>query len=260
MRKILVLILLLTVISIPGKASAECVDLSVNLRQGIKDVGANKHVYQLQSLLKEKGYLAVNPTGYFGALTTRAVKNLQKDNAISQTGTVGPLTRALIKKVSCVSAVPETPVVNTDNSSSNSNTNTTQNPSTPVVIVDPAPVVNPPAVEDVILTAPNNSSLKVRTDGVVSLGSNTVTVRGTITAGARSATERWFELTKNPDLYKLSESTQSPRKSQRTNDNFQETFSDLTPATMYYFRVCAENKDLGQKSCGGTVSFKTNNQ
>jgi hypothetical protein len=125
-----------------------------------------------------------------------------------------------------------------------------------VIIVDPAPVTT---TEDVILTAPNNSSLKVRTDGIVSVSSDSVTVKGTITAGARSATVRWFELTKNKDVYKLSETTQSTKKSQRTNDNFQETFNKLTPATMYYVRVCAENVDLGQKSCGGTTSFKTNN-
>ncbi len=260
MKKILVFILILTFIYIPEQGRAmECLDLSMNLHQGAKDSGQNKHIYALQSFLKEKGYLSVNPTGYFGTQTARAVKALQKDNAVSQVGTVGPLTRALIKQMTCVPAMPtsETPAANTENPSTNTTTdNSTQNPSTPVVIVDPAPT----EVVDVILTAPNNSSLRVRTDGVVSLGATSVTVRGTITAGARSATERWFELTKNPDVYKLSETKQSPRKSQRANDNFTEVFSDLIPATTYYFRVCSENKDLGQKSCGGTVSFKTNNQ
>ncbi len=259
MKKILVLLLLLVFISLPRLGSAmECIDLSTNLRYGTKDSKGSAQVYQLQAFLKEKGYLNVNATGYFGTMTLRAVKSFQKDNAIPQTGFVGPLTRASIKRITCadsqVSPIPEELPV------SNSNDSTKVPDSIPPVAPeDPAPVVTIPVVEDTILTAPNNSSLKVRTDGVVGLGSNTVTVKGTVTAGARSATERWFELTKNPDVYKLSETAQSVRKLQRSNDNFQETFNDLTPGTTYYFRACSENKDLGQKSCGTTISLKTNN-
>lgn len=240
-----------------GVTTSGCLELTRNLKQGMKNPVTGGDIFNLQSFLKNNGYLSVYPTGYYGSMTTKAVKNLQNDNAISQTGTVGPLTRKLIKDKTCTNLPvitpaqpPETAVIPVIPST------TTEPVNPPVVIVVPAPAT---ITEDVILTAPNNSSLKVRTDGPVTIGSNSVTVRGTITAGARSATVRWFELTKNKDVYKLSETTQSTKKSQRTNDNFQEVFDNLTSGTTYYIRACAENADLGQKSCGSTTSFKTNN-
>ncbi len=193
--------------------------------------------------------MTANPTGYFGVQTLKGVKAFQKAQNITPTGTVGPVTRAAIKKISCATNIPEPvspiipepiPVV----------------PTTPIVETPVTPVT--PVVEDVILTAPNNSSLRVRTDGIIALNSNSVTVRGVVTAGARSGTQRWFEMTTNPSVYKMSETTISLRKPQRTNDNFTEVFDGLKSNTTYYYRVCAENVDLGQKSCGGTVSVKTN--
>jgi N-acetylmuramoyl-L-alanine amidase len=40
----------------------------------------------------------VEPTGYFGPLTRRAVMAYQKEYRISQTGTVGPITRASLNR------------------------------------------------------------------------------------------------------------------------------------------------------------------
>lgn len=51
-------------------------------------------VTALQDILRAKGYLSVQSTGYFGILTFKAVKAFQKgDMHISPTGFVGPLTR-----------------------------------------------------------------------------------------------------------------------------------------------------------------------
>jgi hypothetical protein len=118
------------------------------------------------------------------------------------------------------------------------------------------PVVQP--IEDVVLTAPNNSSLRVRTDSVLNVTSNSISVKGTVTAGARSGTEVWFELTTNPDVYKTSETKISNKVSQKINEKFEATFNNLISETNYYFRACAGNVSLGQRSCGGTITVKTN--
>lgn len=254
MKKIIFLSLLLFVFSSVSAQSITitgCLELDTNIRQGMRDGTSSSRVYALQSFLKTNNYIAVNPTGYFGVLTLKGVKDFQKANNIIPTGFVGPITRAAIQKISCKVVITEPAPVVTPNPI----------PTTPnvPVIETPTPVPTTPVVEDVILTAPNNSSLRVKTEGVVSLTSDSVLVRGSVTAGARSGTERWFELTKNPSVYKLSETTISIRVPQRTNDNFQQLFSGLTSATNYYYRVCAENVSVGQKSCGSTVSIKTNN-
>jgi hypothetical protein len=57
-----------------------------------------EEVTALQTFLKEKGYLSGDVTGYFGALTMKAVRAYQKENNITQSGIVGPLTRKAIQK------------------------------------------------------------------------------------------------------------------------------------------------------------------
>ena len=51
-------------------------------------------VMNLQNILYEMGYLPVNPTGYFGPVTTQAVQRYQQANGISATGFVGEVTQA----------------------------------------------------------------------------------------------------------------------------------------------------------------------
>ncbi len=58
-------------------------------------------VIALQTILRARGYLSVNPTGYYGFLTRAAVSLYQRnDMHITPTGTVGPLTRASLNGVS----------------------------------------------------------------------------------------------------------------------------------------------------------------
>ncbi len=73
-------------------------DMSTSLSNSITDTT------NLQSFLEFKGLLKMTAgvsKGFFGQLTKNAVMDLQKANSISGTGYVGPLTKALIKKVSC---------------------------------------------------------------------------------------------------------------------------------------------------------------
>jgi hypothetical protein len=54
-------------------------------------------VTELQKILIAKGFLKITkPTGVYGPQTASAVKKYQKANAIAQTGTVGPATRAAL--------------------------------------------------------------------------------------------------------------------------------------------------------------------
>ncbi|HRY62739.1 MAG TPA: peptidoglycan-binding domain-containing protein [Candidatus Paceibacterota bacterium] len=82
--------------------SVPCTQLTYDLRFGARDSGTGGQVTKLQEYLSSAGYLDVEPTGYFGALTTQAVKIFQGKNGIpSMTGGVGQLTRNKIKEVSC---------------------------------------------------------------------------------------------------------------------------------------------------------------
>lgn len=80
--------------------------LTRNLDLGLS--GAD--VTSLQEFLKSKNHLTVNPTGYFGTLTQSAVASFQKEEGIVLNGTpettglgrVGPTTRSIIEKISCV--------------------------------------------------------------------------------------------------------------------------------------------------------------
>ncbi len=264
MKKYLSIFLIFSLFIIPSMSFAEeatltsvnvCVDLTKNLRYKMRDTSASKDITNLQAFLKNKNYITVLPTGYFGVATLKGVKDFQRINNITPTGFVGSLTRSKIKEITCgpVNTVDTTTTTTTNNTNTTTEQNTNQQTTeTPAQNQTQTPV-------DEILTAPNNSSLKVKTEGVVSLASTSVAVRGNITAGARSATKSWFEITKNPTLYKVSETIQSTKVSQRTNEKFEQNISNLNSGTTYYYRACAENIDLGQKSCGNTATFTTPN-
>ncbi|WP_192929657.1 cell wall hydrolase [Alkaliphilus serpentinus] len=53
-------------------------------------------VIRLQQALKNKGYFHVNPTGYYGPITERAVINFQIDSKIRIDGIAGPQTQSTL--------------------------------------------------------------------------------------------------------------------------------------------------------------------
>lgn len=75
-----------------------CVDLSTDLTKGKE----TSDVLVLQNFLATKGFLTAKPNGYFGDGTFSAVKKYQKSVNLSQSGGVLPLTRAAIKKETCL--------------------------------------------------------------------------------------------------------------------------------------------------------------
>lgn len=106
----------------PGETGGvfTCTPLTTNFGYGAKDSTTNGQVSDLQFFLQERGYLASEPTGYFGGLTRAAVRAFQQANGITSNGVAGPMTRAKIKLLSCVNGAGETistintgPLVNT---------------------------------------------------------------------------------------------------------------------------------------------------
>jgi peptidoglycan hydrolase-like protein with peptidoglycan-binding domain len=61
------------------------------------DIGSTgADVTALQQILADKGFFNQTPTGYFGAITSRAVAAFQRANNIEAVGAVGPKTRAFL--------------------------------------------------------------------------------------------------------------------------------------------------------------------
>jgi len=105
--------------------SAVCVSINKSLRYRTSDKTVNsKDVTSLQNFLKEKGYLKVEPNGYFGEGTLQAVKDFQKDNDLVSAGFVGPLTRGLINKYTCPEEVLDTNSTSTEATVSSSTPDT----------------------------------------------------------------------------------------------------------------------------------------
>ncbi|MFZ5988806.1 MAG: peptidoglycan-binding domain-containing protein [Bacillota bacterium] len=77
------------------KTSSTRSSSSMVLKEGM----SGSRVTTLQKNLKTLGYLSVNPTGYYGSLTTAAVKKLQRRYGLAQDGMVGTNTDSLINKL-----------------------------------------------------------------------------------------------------------------------------------------------------------------
>jgi len=95
--------------------SSECVSITNNLRYRDRDVNKNGEVSTLQDFLQSQGYLNSEPTGYFGLMTQKAVKDFQKSNSISPTGYVGTITKEKISNLTgvCASTPTETKIPTT---------------------------------------------------------------------------------------------------------------------------------------------------
>lgn len=87
-------------------SSSSCLKISTDLFVG----ATGSVVTSLQNFLKSQGHFTESATGYYGALTQAAVEKFQKAQGIVLNGTpettglgkVGPTTRSVIEKISCV--------------------------------------------------------------------------------------------------------------------------------------------------------------
>ena len=77
---------------------SEPVETKFKFTKALKFGMSGTEVRELQKKLIEEGVYSGAVTGYYGNLTVTAVKKLQKKNGLSQLGSVGPGTRALLNK------------------------------------------------------------------------------------------------------------------------------------------------------------------
>jgi peptidoglycan DL-endopeptidase LytE len=87
---------------------------STILRQGMK----GSAVSSLQQKLKNKGYFSAGVTGYFGSITTSAVKSFQRANGLLVDGEAGPDTLNKLNSSSSSSSKPSTSTGSSTSSSS----------------------------------------------------------------------------------------------------------------------------------------------
>ncbi len=71
-----------------------CALLNRNLSQGM----SGDDVRGVQEFLQSEGFLAANPTGYFGPMTAQAIVKWQAREGLAQAGAFGPLSRERIKR------------------------------------------------------------------------------------------------------------------------------------------------------------------
>lgn len=128
MKKLIILSLLFSSISI--SSALVCTDLKANLKRGAE----NSSVLALQKFLYEKKFLTATPNGYFGPGTQRAVQAYQKSVGLPNSGAVLAMTRAAIKKDSCIGS--QTPSQSTSTQPVGQNTT-----KKPTVKTGPAPVI-----------------------------------------------------------------------------------------------------------------------
>ena len=119
-----------------------CLDLKTNLKLGDKDSSTGGAVSYLQEFLFEKGHLTVEPNGFFGSATKRAVKKYQENKNITDTskkrvvnGIVGPTVRGDIKKDTCSNGSVTSGA--SGNSSTSGTTNASLIPRAPTVTATP---------------------------------------------------------------------------------------------------------------------------
>lgn len=133
--------------SISFAQTSTCVDL----KRTIVRRQENNDVLTLQNFLFEKGYLKVKPNGFYGPSTFNSVRLFQKDQGLEQTGNAGPLTRSVIKRVTCTTTAQATSnVVSTPKQPASSNT---QAPQTikPAVVNTPSGLRNAKRRDDLEL-------------------------------------------------------------------------------------------------------------
>ncbi len=84
-----------------GAETTVCVDLKSTINFGTNSISNKSSIILLQDFLRAQGYFTQASTGYFGPMTFKAVQSFQTAHHLMAVGSVGPLTRAEIKKASC---------------------------------------------------------------------------------------------------------------------------------------------------------------
>lgn len=89
---------------IAASAATPCTVLTRPLALGSTDATSAGDVTRLQIFLAAQGFLASEPTGYYGVYTQSAVTSFQVADHLEAVGSVGPRTRVAIQSDSCGAA------------------------------------------------------------------------------------------------------------------------------------------------------------
>jgi len=97
-------------------------DVKLSSKTFLKKGYRSSTVTSLQQRLNELGYLTVNPTGYYGNLTLKAVKSFQSDSGLSADGIVGRRTVAELNTFNTQAAASAPAKKNTPSGAYNTST------------------------------------------------------------------------------------------------------------------------------------------
>lgn len=108
-RIVLFLLIAIEVSVLHAETASSCLDLQHDLGFGATDTNTRDDVSRLQQFLISQGFLKAAVTGNFGKDTLHAVKEFQLLKGVCRDfdpgfGRVGPITRAMIREVSCEQA------------------------------------------------------------------------------------------------------------------------------------------------------------
>lgn len=91
-----------TIVSFAGYFnSTPIVRCETQITKTLQKGSENNEVYMLQQMLANAGFLHATPNGYFGSQTAQAVKEFQRANYLTVTGTVGEATRNAVNERMC---------------------------------------------------------------------------------------------------------------------------------------------------------------
>lgn len=143
-----------------------CVVLTRNFGYGSRDGDTGREVSALQGYLYSRGYMDVEPTGYFGHITAISLGKFQFRNQITVTGSVNQEVRDVMKELTCIKLptvsyndkpISPAPYVSTTKTTTTvtTTTNTKPKPTTPTPPKEP--VVTIPTTDD--KTPENNTGM-----------------------------------------------------------------------------------------------------
>lgn len=204
------------IFSTSSTSALTCTVLTKSLSKGFE----NNEVLDLQQFLADGGYLTVQPNGYFGENTKKAVILFQKRQKINMTGTVGPLTRAKIHEMSCT-------VVSTLPNKKASSSVMVSDEGKALAVTKEIPAVT--AVQEVLAATVVQEipTIYVKTFLASDITPNSATLKG---VGGIDGEKHWFEWGTTMEMGNV-----TPQVAASTSYSYKIT--GLLPNTAYFFRA-----------------------
>lgn len=242
---------------------------AASLKQALKQGATGDDVKVLQALLAADAsvYPQALITGYYGPLTSQAVKQLQKKYGIVQTGTVGPLTLAVLNKINTVTPVEVRviPVASTQSTTTTVSVVCQKIPPGHLVApgwikkngkvqILPECQVLPPGIAKQATGVTTTPPVPDTTAPVISLlaySASTTSIRITWTTDEYATTYAYFSTT-SP----VSAINATMRKIDGYRRNHDITLTELVPGTQYYFYVASAD-DRGNVATSSQVAMIT---